>query len=146
MVRADHATGVIRNKRDATVWVILTAVIGALARHSTFQPVRLTSPWIFESLYGLSRLGRPVLIGLSVFFWVFVLWILFWLYRAMRGRYERLLVGSFAAGFILSVIKRFMSPQFAADLQFLDAAEMLVSFVAAMALLFTLPPKTTAPR
>jgi uncharacterized BrkB/YihY/UPF0761 family membrane protein len=143
MIRADHTTGLIQRKRDASAAVIFTAAVAALELHITFQPVRLTSPWTFERLYGLSRLGRPVLIGLSVFFWAWVLWVLFWLYKASHGKYERLLVGSFAISFVLSVIKRFMSPQIAANVQFLSTGAALVSLVSAMVLLFTLPSKTT---
>ena|ERR1035437_10803264 len=142
MIPANHTSVLIRNKRDASAAVILTAIIAALALHTTLRPVRLTSPWTFERLYGLPHLARPLLIGLSVFFWAFVLWILFWFYKAARGKYERLLVGSCAIGFVLSIIKRFMSPQIAANVQFISTAAAFVALVAALALLFTLPPKT----
>jgi len=143
MISPDHTAGLIRSRRGASAAVILTVAVAALELHITFQPVRLASPWTLERLYGLSRLGRPVFIGLSVFFWAWALWVLFWFYKAARGKYERFLVGSFAIGFVLSVIKRFMSPQVAANVQFLSTAAALLSLVSAMVLLFTLPPKTT---
>lgn len=143
MTPADHPTGLIRSRRYASAAVIFSAAVAALELHITFQPVRLTSPWTFDRLYGLSQLGRPLLIGLSLFFWAWVLWVLFWLYKASRGKCERLLVGSFAIGFVLSVTKRFMSPQIAANVQFLSVAAALVSLGSAIVLLFTLPPKTT---
>lgn len=146
MSRVNSTSGVIRNSRDASVAVLFAAIIAASALHATIQPVRLTSPWVFERLYGLSQVSRPFLIGLSLFFWAFVLWILFWFYKAAREKYERLLMASFAVGFVLSVIKHFVSPHVAAKVQFLSTAAALVSLVAAIALLFTLRQETTTPR
>jgi peptidoglycan/LPS O-acetylase OafA/YrhL len=107
--------------------------------------MRLTSPWVFDRVYGLPHL-RPLIIALSVFFWGFVLWIVFWAYRAARGKYERFLFASFAIGFVLGVIGRFMPPQIAANMQFLSTAAALVSLAAAVTLLFTLPANTTTPQ
>jgi len=145
MTSGDYTNGVIQNRRHAIIAVILTAVIAASALRSTLQPVRLNNPWLFEPLYGLPRL-KPLFIGLSVFFWCFVLWIVFWFYRAARGKYERFLLGSFAVGFILSVVERFTPPQVAANMQFLGTAASLVSLAAAIMLLYTLPAKTTTPQ
>jgi hypothetical protein len=144
MSRVGHTSGVIQNRRHAILAVILTAIIAALALRTTLQPMRLTSPWVFERVYGLPHL-RPLSIALSVFFWGFVLWIVFWFYRAARGKCERLLFASFAVGFVLDVIERFMPPQLAANMQFLSAAAALVSLVAAVTLLFTLATHTTTP-
>ena len=104
--------------------------------------MRPTSPWVFERLYGLPQVTRPSVIGVSVFFWALVFWTLFWFYRAACGKYERFLVASFALGFAFSVIRHFVSPQIAVNVQFLATAAALVSFVAALTLLFTLPAKT----
>ena len=142
MTSVEHTSGLIRNKRHALIAVILTAIIAASALRTTLQPMRFTSPWLFEPIYGLPRL-RPLFIGLSVFFWVFVLWTLFWFYKAARGKCERFLLASFAVGFILSTIERFMSPPIAANMQYLSTAAALVSLVSAMTILFTLPSKTT---
>jgi uncharacterized BrkB/YihY/UPF0761 family membrane protein len=144
MSSVEHTSGLIRNKRHAIIAVILTAIIAASGLRATLQPMRLTSPWLFEPLYGLPHL-RLLFIGLSVFFWVFVLWILFWFYRAARGKYERFLLASFATGFVLSTIERFMSLHIAANMQYFSTAAALVSLVSAMTILFTLPSKTTMP-
>jgi hypothetical protein len=80
-----------------------------------------------------------------VFFWGFVFWILFWFYRAARGKYERFLLASFATGFVLSTIGRFMPFLIAAHMQYLSTAAALVSLVSAMTILFTWPTKTTIP-
>jgi len=141
MSSVEHTTGLIRNKRHALIAVILTAIIAASALRSTMQPMRLRSPWLFEPIYGLPH-HKLLFIGLSGFFWVYVLWIVFWFYRAARGKYERFLLASFAAGFILSTIERFMSPLRAANMQYLCTAAALVSLVSAMAILFTLPSTT----
>ena len=124
--------------------MILTAIIAASAFRTTLQPVRLTSPWLFEPSYGLPHL-RLLFIGLSVFFWGFVLWILFWFYRAARGKYERFLVASFATGFVLSTIERFVPQQIAVNMQYVSTAAALVSLVSAMTILFTLQSKATMP-
>lgn len=144
MSGVEYTSGLIRNKRHAIVAVILTAIIAASELRSTLQPMRVTSPWLFEPLYGLPHL-RLLFIGLSVFFWTFVLWILFWSYRAARGKYERFLLASFAAGFVLSTIERFLSLHIAANIQYLSTAAAVVSLVSAMTILFTLSSKTTTP-
>jgi uncharacterized BrkB/YihY/UPF0761 family membrane protein len=141
----EHRSGLVRNKRDATIAVILTAIIAASSLRTTLQPMRLTGPWLFEPIYGLPHLGR-LSIGLSLFFWGFVLWILFWFYRAARGKYEQLLLASFVTGFVFSTIERFMPLQIAANMQYISTAAALVSLVAAITILFTLPTKTTMPQ
>ena len=85
MSNVEHTSGVIRNKRHAIVAVILTGIIAASALRTTLQRMRVTGPWLFEPISGVPHL-RPLFIGLSVFFWGFVLWILFWFYRAARGK------------------------------------------------------------
>jgi hypothetical protein len=142
MSSVEHTSRLIRNKRHAIIAMILTAIVAASALRTTLQPMRLTSPWLFEPIYGLPHL-RLLFIGLSVFFWVFVLWILFWFYKAARGKYEHFLLVSFAIGFVLSIVERFMSPLIAANMQYLSTAAALVSLVSAMTILFTLPSKTT---
>jgi uncharacterized BrkB/YihY/UPF0761 family membrane protein len=144
MSSVEHTSGVIRNKRHAIIAVILTAIIAASALRTTLRPMRLTSPWLFEPISGLPHL-RLLFIGLSVFFWGFVFWILFWFYRAARGKYERFLLASFATGFVLSTIGRFMPFWIAANMQYLSTAAALVSLVSAMTILFTWPTKTTMP-
>jgi uncharacterized BrkB/YihY/UPF0761 family membrane protein len=144
MSSVEHTSGLVRNKRYAIISVILTAIIAASALRTTLQPMRLTSPWLVEPSYGLPHL-RLLFIGLSVFFWGYVLWILFWFYRAARGKYERLLVASFATGFVLSTIERFMPQQIAVNMQYVSTAAALVSLVSAMTILFTLPSKATMP-
>jgi len=144
MSSVEHTSGLIRNKRHAIIAVIVTAVVATSALRTTLQPMRRISPWLFEPIYGLPHL-RLLFMGLSVFFWGFVLWILFWFYRAARGKYERLLLASFAPGFVVSTIERFMPLQIAAKMQYLSTAAAWVSLVAAMTILFTLITKTTTP-
>jgi hypothetical protein len=73
-------------------------------------------------------------IGFTIWVWVFVLWILFWFYRAARGKYERFLVAAFAVSFILSTVEPFVPPQAAADLQFIGTGASLVALAAALTL------------
>ncbi len=144
MSSVEHTSGVIRTRRHAIIVVILTGTIAASALRSTLQPMRVARPWLFEPISGLPQL-RLLFIGLSVFFWGFVLWILFWFYRAARGKYELFLLASFAAGFVLSTIGRFMPFLIAANMRYLSTAAALVSLASAMAILFTWPTKTTMP-
>lgn len=144
MSSVEHTSGLIRNKGHAIIAVILMAIIAASALRTTLQPMRVTSPWLFEPLYRLPHL-RLLFISLSVFFWAYVLWILFWFYRAARRKYEQFLLASFATGFVLKTIEHFMSLPIAADMQYLSTAAALVSFVSAIAILFTWPTKTTVP-
>jgi len=144
MSSVGHTSNLIRNRRDATVAVVLTAIIAALVLNTTLRPMRPSSPWVFDRLYGLPDV-RPLRVGLSLFYWAFVLWIVFWFYRAARGKYERFLMASFAVGFVLSVVERFMPRLIAVNMQFLSAAAALVSFVAAIAVLLMLPTKTSSP-
>lgn len=137
MNSAEHTNGLIRNKRHAIIAVILTAIVAASALRTTLQPTRPTSPWLFEPIYSLPHL-RLLFIGLSVFFWVFVLWILFWLYRAGRRKYEMFLLGSTATGFVLSIIERFVPLHIVANVQYLNTAASLVSLLSAMTILLTL--------
>src|SRR5512140_1980115 len=99
-VRRD--VGLIRNRRYAIIAAILTAIVAISGLRATVNPVPYRERWLFVPMGGLPHL-RPLFIGLSVFYWVFGLWILFWFYRAARGKYERFLVGSFALAFVLSV-------------------------------------------
>ena len=145
MSSVEHTSGLIRKKRHAIVAVIVTAIVATSALRTTLQPMQRTSPWLFEPIYGSPQL-KLLFIGLSVFFWGFVLWILFWFYRVARGKYERLLLASFAAGFVLSTIERFMPFQIAGNLQYLSTAAVVVSLVAAVTILFTLPTKTAIPQ
>jgi|SRR5579864_3026604 len=144
MSSVQHTSGLIRNKRHAIISVILTAITAASAFRTTLQPVRLTNPWLFEPNYGLPH-PRLLFVGLSMFFWGFVLWILFWFYRAARGKYERFLVASFATGFVLSTVDRFMPQQIAVNMQYASSAALLVSLVSATTILFTLPSKASMP-
>ena len=142
MSSIEPRSGLVRNRRDATIAVILTAIIAASSVRTTLHPMRLTGPWLFDPIYGLPHLGSRLSIGLSLFFWGFVLWIVFWVYRAARGKYERLVLASFATGFIFSTIERFMPPQVAANMRYISTTATVVSLVAAVTILFTLPTKT----
>jgi hypothetical protein len=144
MSSVEGKSGLIGNKRDAIIAVILTAIIAASALRGAWRPMRHSSPWLFDTAYGLPRL-TPLLIGLSVFFWVYLLWILFWFYRAARGKYERFLLASFATGFVFSTIKGFMPVHIAVNMQYLSTAASLLSLVSAATILVTLLSKATMP-
>jgi hypothetical protein len=86
------------------------------------------------------------IVGLSLFFWGFVLWILFCFYRAARNRYERFLIGGSAVGFLLGIVEGFLPSGARIELEPASIAGFLISFAAAMTLLFKLPLKTGAPQ
>jgi hypothetical protein len=125
--------GLIHNRRDAIVASVLTLVVlGSTLRSMMMRPPH--DPWFFARQSGLPV---PLLIGLSLFFWAFVCWILFWFYRAARDKYERLLVGGFAIGFLLSIFERFV-PSTRIGLEPASATAFLASFAAALTLLVKL--------
>jgi len=63
-----------------------------------------------------------------------MLWILFWFYRAARGKYEKFLVAAFSVSFVLSTVEPFVLPQTAADLQFIGTGASFVALAAALTL------------
>jgi hypothetical protein len=142
MATIEHTGGLIRNRRHAIVAVICTAIVAASRLRTTLKPVRFHSRWLFEPINGLPHL-KPLFIGLSLFCWAFVLWIVFWFYRAARGKYERFMLGAFTIAFVLTIIEGFMPPVFAANIQFVSTGAAFVSFAAAMTLLFISPTKDT---
>jgi len=77
---------------------------------------------------------RPLFIGLTIWVWAFMFWILFWFYKAARGKYERFMVAAFAVGFVLSTVEPFVSRQAAANLQFIGTGASLLSLAAALML------------
>jgi len=74
-------------------------------------------------------------IGLTIWVWAFMLWILYWFYKAARGKYERFMVAAFAVGFALSTVEPFVSRRAAANLQFVGTGASLLSLAAALSLL-----------
>jgi len=137
--------GLVRNRRHAIVAVISTAIVFVSAFRTVVAGAPHHGPWVIEPPRQWPQL-RPLFIGLSIFFSAFVVWILFWLYRAARTKYERFLVAGFAIGFLLSTIERFVPEVAAANLRFVSMAAMLVSLAAALTLFFRLPSKSKIPQ
>ena len=138
MATNEHSDGVIRNRRHAIIAVILTAIIAVSGLRATLRPVPLQSPWLFEPIYGLPRL-KPIFIGLSVFYWAFGLWIVFWFYKAARGKHEQFLLASLIVAFVLDVVGHFMRPEIRAQLEYVSTAAAFMSLVAAVVILATFP-------
>jgi hypothetical protein len=141
---ADQSGGLIRNRRHAIVAVLGTLVVFASGLHGILGRIPNYGHWPLEPPPQWVYL-RPLFVGLSIFVWAFVLWILFWFYRAASGKYERFLVVAFAISFILNTAERFVAPKAAADLQFLSVAASLVAVAAALTLFFKFFSKTTTP-
>jgi hypothetical protein len=138
----DQTSGLILNKRYAITAAILTFVILASAlRSSLMQASR--HRWLLEPPWQSHQL-TPLAVGFSFFFWGFTLWILFCFYRGARNRYERFLVGGSAVGFLLGIVEGFLPSAARIELEPASIAGFLVSFAAAMTLLFKLPSKTRA--
>jgi uncharacterized membrane protein len=123
--------GLIKDRRDGIVAAVLTlAVLG-----STLRSIVTRNPhnrWLFEPPQSSTLV--PLNVGLTIFFWAFVSWILFWFYRGAQNKYERLLVGSFAIGFVLSIVEAFLPRAQRIDLEPASAAAFFVSFAAALTL------------
>jgi hypothetical protein len=97
--------------------------------------------WLIEPLPQWPDL-RPIFIALSIFCWVFVLWILFWFYKAARSKYERFLVAAFAISFALNMVKPFVSRELAVHLHLISTAASLVALAAALTLFLKLENRT----
>ena len=132
--RAGPQRGLISNRREAVVAVLITTIVLASAFRSAVTRAP-ESRWLFEPINHPYLFGRPVSIALSVFFWCFVAWILFWFYRAARDKNERFLVGGFAIGYVLSLIGGFLSPLAQTNLEFASIAAFLVSCASSLTVL-----------
>src|SRR5579864_6050247 len=122
----------IHNRRDAMVATVLTLLIlGSTVRSVVIRTAH--DPWLIRP--PSSGLLRPLFIGFSFFFWAFVLWILFWFHRAARDRYQRLLISSFAIGFIVSIVQHFAPLPVRTALEPATVGAFLMSFVLALTLL-----------
>ena len=142
--RSDSQTGgLILNKRYAITAAILTFIILASALRS-FVMQAPRRQWLLEPPWQSHKLTP--LVGFSFFFWGFTLWILFCFYRAARNRYERFLVGGSAVGFLLGIVEGFLPSAARIELEPASIVGFLVSFAAAMTLLFELPSETRVPR
>ena len=143
--RSDSQTGgLILNKRYAITAAILTFIVLASAvRSFVIQAPR--HRWLLERPWQ-SHQVTPLVVGSSFFFWGFTLWILLCFYRAARNRYERFLVGGSAVGFLLGIVEGFLPSAARMDLEPASIAGFVVSFAAAMTLLFKLPSKTRVPQ
>jgi hypothetical protein len=126
--------GLISNRRHAIVAVVITSIVLASAFRSAITRAP-QSRWLFEPINHSHLFGRPASIALSIFFWCFVAWILFWFYRAARDKNERFLVGGFAIGYVLGLIGGFLSPSAQSKLEFASIAAFLVSFASSLTVL-----------
>ena len=127
----NKATGLIQNRRDGIIAAVLTLAVLS----STLRSIVTGHPhnaWLFEP----PKSGPlvPLLVGLSLFYWAFVSWILFWFYRGAQNKYERLLVASFAIGFVLSIVEGFVPQALGINLELPSAAAFFISCLAALTL------------
>jgi hypothetical protein len=139
----DQSAGLIINRRYAIVAVVATLIVlGSALRSFLMRAPR--ERWLFEPPFQSHQL-RPLTVGISFFFWGFVLWILFCFYRAARNRYERFLIGASAVGFLLGIIEGFVPSETRVQLEPASIAAYLISFAAAVTLLIKLSSKTETP-
>ena len=124
--------GLIHSRRHAIIAVVITLVFLTSATRSgvTRAP---QNRWLFQPVNHSYLFGKPACIALSIFFWCFVAWILFWLYTAARDRNERFMVGGFAIGYVLEVIDGFLPVSAQINLEFASIAALLVSFASSLA-------------
>jgi hypothetical protein len=132
--REGRQRGLISNRREAVVAVLITTIVLASAFRSAVAG-KPQSRWLFKTINHSYLFGRPASIALSVFLWFFVGWILFWFYRAGRDKNERFLVGGFAVGFVLGIIGGFLSRSAQINLEFASTAAFLVSFASSLKIL-----------
>jgi uncharacterized membrane protein len=139
-----QSSGLVLNRRYAIVAATLTFIVLV----SALRSIVMQAPrhrWLLEPPWQSHQL-TPLVVGFSFFFWGFTLWILFCFYRAARNRYERLLVGGSAVGFLLGIVEGFLPSGARIELEPASIAGFLVSFAAAMTLLVKLPSATGTPR
>lgn len=139
----DQSAGLIINRRYAVVAVIATLIVlGSALRSFLMRTPR--ERWLFAPPFQSHQL-KPLTVGISFFFWGFVLWVLFCFHRAARNRYERFLVGALAAGYLLGIIGGFLPSEARIQLEPASIAAYLISFAAAVTVLIKSWSKTGTP-
>jgi hypothetical protein len=126
--------GLIRNRRHAIVAVLVSFTVLASAFHSAIRRAP-QNRWLFEPMSHSYLFGTPASIVLSIIYWCFVVWILFWFYKAASDRNERFLVVGFAIGYVLSVISGFLPLSIQTNFQFASIPAFLVSFASSVTVL-----------
>ncbi len=130
---ADRTAGLIRKRSHAITAVFCTLLVFVSHVRGVIRHAPHHERWLIEPLPQWHKL-RPLFIGFNIWVWVLVFWILLWLYRAARGKYERFLVAAFAVSFVLSTVEPFVAPEAAAHLQFIGTGASLLALAAALTL------------
>jgi hypothetical protein len=130
----DQAAGLIRKRSHAVTAVLCTLVVFASNIRGSIRHTPHYERWLFIEPLPQWHQFRPLFIGFTIWVWVFVLWILFWFYRAARGKYERFLVAAYAVSFVLSTVEPFVPREAATDLQIATTGASLLALAAALIL------------
>ena len=138
----DQSAGLIRKRSHAVTAVLCTLVVSASNIRGVIRHTPHYERWLLIEPLPQWHQFRPLFIGFTIWVWLFVLWILFWFYKAARLKHERFLVAAFAVSFVLSTIKPFVAREAAADLQIAATGASLLALAAAL-VLFLQIEKTT---
>lgn len=139
MAQREHKFRLIGNRFNAVIAVCLTGFLAARDLRAVFSGVTHTSGWLFP----LDSLPLPIwgVITLNVVFYIYMLWLAYWAYRATQGN-ERVVVGGFFTAALLSLLGRLKalgSPQIITTIRLVQALGMSVAFFAALLILVESP-------
>jgi hypothetical protein len=137
----------INDKFTAAIGVVLTGYITTLTLRAAFWQ----SPHRFHWILPLDHLlAAWVVLTANVVVYAWMVWLCIVFPRALQGK-ERALVAGWVPGLLLGPIQGMVSASLAADIQYVKAASIMVSFGAAVAIFLeglqtgTGPSDRTAP-
>jgi hypothetical protein len=139
MAQREYKFQLIGNRFNAVIAACLTGFLAARDLRAVFSGASHKSGWLIP----LDSLPLPIwaVITLNLFFYIYMLWLGYWGYRATQGN-ERVVVGGFFTAALLGLlgsIKALGSPQALTAIRSVQALGMSVAFFAALLILFKSP-------
>lgn len=139
MAQREYKFRLIGNRFNAVIAVCLTGFLATRDLRAVFSGVPQTSSWLIP----LDSLPLPVwgVISLNLVFYIYMLWLGYWAYRATQGN-ERVVVGGFFAAALLGLLgrtKALGSLQTITAIRLVQALGMSVAFFAALLILAKSP-------
>ena len=139
MERREHKFQLIGNRFTAIAAVCLTGFLAAWDGWAVFSGAPHKSGWLIPS----DSLPLPIwgVIILNFFFYSYMLWIAFWVYRGTQGK-ERVVVGGYFTAALLGLlgrIKALDSPRAVIWIRSVQSVGMSVAFFAALLILWQSP-------
>jgi hypothetical protein len=127
MEQSENKPRLIESTPAAIVALCLTGFVAALSFRELVRHAQYKSYWLLD-LRGI--LPAPVAAVVNVGFYAYVLWLAVVFYRSAQGK-ERVLVAGWIAAVFLGWIRNLASMPLLATLDWVKAACMLITFLAA---------------